>query len=112
MEMLKNNGVENFRGGFSGSLSEEQEILNELNKYSEKNQVVAMILCIVFAGAQYYYVGRIGKGLLYTFTGGFFLIGTFLDFFVIASGNFKDAQGRYLNMPKREGLLLKLRGVR
>lgn len=98
--------------GFSWEAHEREKILRELSKYSDKSQVVAMILCIVFAGAHYYYVGRIRRGLLYTFTAGFLFIGTFGDFLVISSGRFKDAQGRYLNMPKRKTLILQLKQIR
>lgn len=90
---------------------EEKRIVAELEKLSNKNQRIAMVLSIVFAGAHYYYVGRIGKGLLYTFTGGFLFIGTLLDFFMIASGRFKDKDGRYLNDPKRYSLEQELQNL-
>lgn len=85
------------QSGFSNVSVDEQEILEELDKYSDKNQKLCMVLCIIFAGAHYYYVGKIGKGLLYTFTGGFLFIGTIIDFFIITSGRFKDKNGRFLN---------------
>lgn len=104
--------VEISNSGFSNVAYEEKRVRAELDKYSHKNQLVAMIWCIVFAGAHYFYVGRFGRGLLYMATGGFLLIGTFIDFFVIASGNFKDSEGRYLNEPKKAELEIKLHNIR
>lgn len=44
-------------------------------------------------GGHYYYVGRIGKGLLYTCTAGLLLFGWLFDLFAILGGTFKDAAG-------------------
>lgn len=94
--------------GYSGVSGEEKALLTELSQYSEKNQMACMILCICCAGFQYFYVGRIGRGVLYFLTGGFLLIGTLVDFFVIASGKFKDKDGKLLNNPRRFALEMKL----
>jgi TM2 domain-containing membrane protein YozV len=87
---------------------EYNEAVEELSNYSDKSQIICLILCVFFAGAQYYYTGRIGRGLLYTFTGGFLFIGTLVDFFIIASGNFKDKDGKCLNDVKTKTLLMKI----
>ena len=62
---------------------------------SDKSKKTALILCILggFFGLHQYYVGKIGTGLLYTFTGGLFLIGWVLDLIKIATGSFKDNVG-------------------
>lgn len=67
---------------------------------SDKSKKVALILCICFGmvGAHQFYVGRIGRGLLYMFTAGFFCIGWVMDIFSIALGSFRDNVG----MPLRE----------
>jgi restriction system protein len=59
---------------------------------SDKSKKTALLLCIFLGifGAHYFYVGRIGKGLLYLFTAGLFAIGWLVDIFVILSGSFRD----------------------
>lgn len=73
---------------------------NYVTPTSDKKKRVALLLCIFggFIGLHYYYVGKIGRGLLYTFTAGLFCIGWFGDIFKIALGNFRDNAG----MPIRE----------
>jgi restriction system protein len=68
--------------------------------YSGKSQVIALILCILFGlfGVHYFYVGRVGMGLLYLFTVGFFGIGWLIDIIRIAIGLFRDRDGYYLRV--------------
>lgn len=63
---------------------------------SPKSKAVAMMLCIFtgFFGGHQFYAGRFGTGILYVFTAGLFFIGWFRDIALIASGRFRDAQGR------------------
>ena len=67
---------------------------------SDKNKNIALLCCIFggFFGIHQYYVGNIGKGLLYTFTCGLFLFGWIGDLIKIATGSFKDNAG----MPLRK----------
>lgn len=60
-----------------------------------KSKTAALLWCIFlgYFGGHYFYVGRIGKGLLYFFTVGLFGIGWLVDIFVILSGSFRDAAG-------------------
>ena len=44
-------------------------------------------------GIHRFYVGKIGTGLLWLCTGGFFLIGTLVDLFHILLGKFRDNTG-------------------
>ena len=66
--------------------------------YSPKSRIGALVICIFFGGfgIHYFYVGRIGMGLLYMFTLGLFGIGWFIDIIRIACGTFRDRQGCYL----------------
>ena len=75
------------------------EVRREHSKVSTKKKSMALIWCILLglAGAHYFYVGKIGKGILYLFTCGLFGIGWIVDIIRIASGNFTDCQGLPLN---------------
>lgn len=50
-----------------------------------------------FAGWHYFYVGRIGKGILYLLTMGLFWLGTFKDLYKISQGTFTDNTGTPLH---------------
>lgn len=61
-------------------------------QYTDPNRKVckkstALILCALgfvgLAGIHKFYEGKIGMGILYLFTGGFFFIGTILDFIAL-----------------------------
>ncbi len=64
---------------------------------SDKKRKTALGLCclgyIGLGGMHYFYVGKIGKGLLYFCTVGFFFIGTVKDTIQIATGGFRDNAG-------------------
>lgn len=62
---------------------------------SDKSKGVALVLCICggLFGLHHFYVGNVGKGILYLFTCGLFMIGWLIDIFKIASGTFKDNAG-------------------
>ena len=66
-----------------------------VTKTSSKSKKVALRRCLFlgFFGAHYYYVGRIGMGLIYTFTFGLFFVGWIIDIFRIQLGTFKDNVG-------------------
>jgi TM2 domain-containing membrane protein YozV len=67
---------------------------------SRKSKMVALILCALgffgLAGLHKMYVGKIGSGILYFITCGWFFIGTIIDLISILSGNFRDNYGFYL----------------
>ena len=65
---------------------------------SPKNRWIALILCFFFGflGIHRFYVGKVGTGILYIFTGGFFLIGVIIDFFMILFGSFTDKSRAFL----------------
>lgn len=62
---------------------------------SHKSRKVALVLCLFggFMGLHNFYVGKYGKGFLYMFTVGGFLIGWVGDAFKILVGDFTDRQG-------------------
>lgn len=66
--------------------------------YSPKSRVTALVLCLFFGifGIHYFYVGRVGMGILYLLTLGFFGIGWMIDMIRIACGTFTDRNGLFL----------------
>ena len=72
-----------------------QNISNQMSNVSKKNKITALILCVLFGflGVHRFYVGKVGTGLLYLFTGGLFLIGYIVDIILIITGKFTDKFG-------------------
>ena len=68
---------------------------NYVTGTSDKSKKKALMLCIFlgYFGIHYFYVGRIGRGLLAMCTMNFFMIGWFLDIFKIMLGTFVDNVG-------------------
>lgn len=68
----------------------------KLLRVSPKSRLTAMFFCFPFGvlGMHRFYVGRPFTGLLYFFTGGFFVIGMLIDLVLILSGAFADGRGR------------------
>lgn len=68
---------------------------NYVTTTSDKNKNTALLLCIFlgWAGAHQFYVGKWGKGFLYLFTVGLFMIGWVVDIFKILTGSFRDNVG-------------------
>lgn len=66
--------------------------------YSPNSRGLAFIICLLFgvAGFHRFYVGKIGTGLLWLFTGGFFGVGYIVDLISIGFGFFRDSRGRIL----------------
>lgn len=65
--------------------------------YPQKSKVTALVLCIFlgYLGAHRFYTGKVGTGLIWLFTAGFFGVGVFIDFIMILIGGFRDKA----NMP-------------
>ncbi|MDE6150275.1 MAG: TM2 domain-containing protein [Ruminococcus sp.] len=68
---------------------------NYVTGTSDKKKKTALILCIFFGwlGFHYFYVGKIGKGILYFFTFGLCGFGWFVDIVKILMGTFRDNVG-------------------
>lgn len=71
---------------------------NYVTGTSDKKKKVALLLCIFggIFGLHQFYVGRIGKGILYLFTGGLFIIGVLIDIIKILMGTYTDNIGQPL----------------
>ena len=65
---------------------------------SPKSKTAAFLLCFFLGiyGGHYFYVGKIGKGLIYLCTLGLFGFGWLVDLIRIAAGTFTDKYGRYI----------------
>lgn len=61
-------------------------------QYSPKSRTIALLLNIFLGefGIHRFYVGKIGTGILYLCTGGFFMIGYIIDLIMIITGSFTD----------------------
>ena len=62
---------------------------------SDKSKKKAMKLCAIggWFGLHQYYVGNIGKGLVYSFTFGLCVFGWICDLIKISTGSFRDNTG-------------------
>ena len=65
----------------------------------QKSKAVAGVLCFFLGvlGIHRFYIGKVGTGLIWMFTGGLFGFGAVIDFFIIIFGGMKDSEGRELS---------------
>lgn len=63
--------------------------------YPPKSRIVALLLCFFLGvlGIHRFYVGKMGTGIIWLLTGGFFGIGALIDFLMILFGSFRDKAG-------------------
>lgn len=68
---------------------------NYVTGTSDKSKKTALMLCIFlgYLGIHQFYVGKIGKGLIYMFTFGICGIGWIADIIKILLGSFRDNVG-------------------
>jgi TM2 domain-containing membrane protein YozV len=71
-----------------------------MQRTSDKDFLATLLLCLFIGvlGVHRFYVGKIGTGLLWLFTGGLFGIGWLVDLIFIISGNFTDKQGNVIRL--------------
>ena len=71
---------------------------NYVSVTSDKKKWTTFWLCFFFGyfGVHYFYVGRIGRGIIAFLTLNFFFFGWFIDIIVILLGRFKDNVGQPL----------------
>jgi len=62
---------------------------------STRSRTVTLLLCIFLGviGVHRFYVGKVGTGLIWLFTGGVFGIGALVDLIMIITGSFTDETG-------------------
>ena len=67
---------------------------------SVKEKKTALILCILlgWCGIHCFYVGRVGRGILYMLTFGILGLGWIIDVIWIATGSFRDSTGAPLKV--------------
>jgi TM2 domain-containing membrane protein YozV len=68
------------------------------NSKSVKSYTATLLLALTlgYFGAHRFYAGKVGTGLLFLFTVGFFGIGWIIDIFTVAFGNFTDKAGQFI----------------
>ena len=65
---------------------------------SNKSRLITLLLCIFLGefGLHRFYVGKIGTGVIWLITAGFFGIGWIMDLIMIIIGSFTDKSGNFL----------------
>ncbi|HEY7020577.1 MAG TPA: TM2 domain-containing protein [Ktedonobacterales bacterium] len=69
-----------------------------MQRTSDKDFWATLLLCLFVGvlGIHRFYVGKIGTGLIWLFTGGVFGIGWIVDLILIILGSFTDKQGNVI----------------
>ena len=96
-------------GADANGQAPQQPVINVINNntntnkfsgigYIHKKKWVAFFLCLFlgYLGVHRFYVGKIGTGIIWMFTAGFFGIGWVLDLIFILFGGFRDKAGQPL----------------
>ena len=67
---------------------------------SDKSFIATLLLCVFFGflGIHRFYVGKIGTGLIWLFTGGLFGIGYITDIVLVTAQTFEDASFKQISV--------------
>lgn len=70
----------------------------EAGKVSEKEWIPTLLLCLFLGlvGGHRFYVGKVGTGVLWLFTGGLFGVGALYDLYKVITGSFEDKDGNVI----------------
>lgn len=93
--------------GAAPQAAAQQPVINVVNNntnvnkgfgYIHKKKWLAFFLCLFlgYLGVHRFYVGKVGTGIIWLFTCGFFGLGWILDLIFILFGGFKDKAGQPL----------------
>lgn len=68
----------------------------DLGPLSPFNRTTVLLLCLLlgFLGVHRFYVGKVGTGILWVLTLSFFGVGWIYDLVLVATGEFRDEEGR------------------
>jgi TM2 domain-containing membrane protein YozV len=71
-----------------------------MQRTSDKDFWATLLLCLFVGvlGIHRFYVGKIGTGVIWLFTGGVFGIGWIVDLILIIIGSFTDKQGNVIRL--------------
>lgn len=97
------NPTENIKKSFKENFDKAQAYIvsdqSNNKNISKRDGLITLLLAIFLGwiGIHRFYVGKMGTGVLYLFTGGCFAIGWIIDIIKIVTGNFTDKENCKIN---------------